>query len=97
MKDQWLWIAVGAIVLMNIIAFALMGIDKNRAQKGKWRVPEKTLFLVTALFGGLGGTLGMFLFRHKTKHWYFRVFFPLFLLLQAAAIIFYFVKIRGIA
>ena len=97
MKDQWLWIAAGAIVLMNIIAFALMGIDKNRAQKGKWRVPEKTLFLATALFGGLGGTLGMFLFRHKTKHWYFRVFFPLFLLLQAAAIIFYFVKIRGIA
>ncbi|MBR6704025.1 MAG: DUF1294 domain-containing protein, partial [Lachnospiraceae bacterium] len=46
---------------------------------------------------GLGGTLGMFLFRHKTKHWYFRVFFPLFLLLQAAAIVYYFVKIRGIA
>lgn len=96
MKDQWFWIALGAIALMNIIAFALMGIDKNRAQKGKWRVPEKTLFLFTALFGGLGGTLGMFFFRHKTKHWYFRVFFPLFLLLQAGAIAYYFLKIRGI-
>ena len=96
MKDQWLWIVLVAIALMNIIAFALMGIDKNRAQKGKWRVPEKTLFLFTALFGGLGGTLGMFFFRHKTKHWYFRVFFPLFLLLQAGAIAYYFLKIRGI-
>ena len=84
-----------------------MALDRGRRDRthehhclrphGKWRVPEKTLFLATALFGGLGGTLGMFLFRHKTKHWYFRVFFPLFLLLQAAAIVYYFVKIRGIA
>jgi len=45
-------------------------------------VPEKTLFLVTALFGGLGGTLGMYFFRHKTKHWYFKFGFPALLVVQ---------------
>lgn len=77
-------IAVVAIVLlvMNIVAFALMAIDKQRAKKGAWRIREKTLFLATGLFGGLGGTLGMFLLRHKTKHWYFRLGFPALLVLQ---------------
>ena len=77
-------IAVVAIVLlvMNIVAFALMAIDKQRARKGAWRIKEKTLFLATGLFGGLGGTLGMFLLRHKTKHWYFRLGFPALLVLQ---------------
>ena len=42
-----------------------------KAKAGAWRIPEKTLFLATALFGGFGGTLGMTFFRHKTKHWYF--------------------------
>ena len=84
--ELWQKILIAVMIVMNLLAFCLMGYDKSRAQKGKWRVPEKTLFLATALFGGLGGTLGMFLFRHKTKHWYFRVFFPLFLLIQAAAV-----------
>ena len=97
MKEPWLWAAAALIVFMNLLSFALMGIDKGRARKDKWRISEKTLFLVTALFGGLGGTLGMFLFHHKTRHWYFRLFFPLFLLLQAAAIAYYFLKIRGIS
>jgi uncharacterized membrane protein YsdA (DUF1294 family) len=61
-----------------------MGIDKLKAKRGSWRVPEKTLFLVTALFGALGGTLGMRLFRHKTKHWYFKYGFPLLLVVQIA-------------
>ena len=55
-------------------------------QLPKWkqrRVPERTLFLSAALFGAFGGTLGMFVFRHKTRHWYFRVFFPLLMILQA--------------
>jgi uncharacterized membrane protein YsdA (DUF1294 family) len=61
-----------------------MGHDKRCARQGKWRVPEKTLFLATALFGGLGGVLGMKVFHHKTKHWYFRIFFPVLLVLQLA-------------
>lgn len=71
-----------AIAMMNVLAFALMGIDKHRAKAGKWRIKEATLFLVTGLFGGLGGTLGMFAFRHKTKHWYFKLGFPTLLVVQ---------------
>ncbi|MBQ7304791.1 MAG: DUF1294 domain-containing protein [Clostridia bacterium] len=71
-----------AIAVMNVLAFALMGIDKHRAKAGKWRIKEATLFLVTGLFGGLGGTLGMFAFRHKTKHWYFKLGFPTLLVVQ---------------
>ncbi len=71
-------------VIMNLAAFFTMRYDKRCAGKGKWRVPEKTLFLLAGLFGALGGTAGMFVFRHKTKHWYFRVFFPLMLVVQAA-------------
>ena len=74
--------ALAVVVVMNIVSFALMGHDKKCARQGKWRVPEKALFLVTACFGGLGGVLGMKVFRHKTRHWYFRVFFPLLLIVQ---------------
>ena len=70
------------LTVMNLLAFALMGIDKMKAKRGSWRIPEKTLFLVTALFGGLGGTLGMKVFRHKTKHWYFKWGFPALLVVQ---------------
>ena len=83
MDKKTIILAVLAIIaIMNIAAFALMGHDKKCARLGKWRVPEKMLFLVTACFGGLGGVLGMKVFRHKTRHWYFRVFFPLLLIVQ---------------
>ena len=72
------------LLVINVLAFALMGIDKLKAKAGAWRIPEKTLFLVTALFGGLGGTLGMTFFRHKTKHWYFKLGFPALLVIQIA-------------
>lgn len=72
---------------MNIAAFVLMGLDKARAKKGAWRIPEATLLLVTALMGGLGGTAGMFFFRHKTKHWYFRIGFPLLLAAQIVLLV----------
>ena len=72
-----------AVLIMNVVGFFLMGHDKQCAKKGRRRVPEKVLFLVAALFGAFGGTLGMYVFRHKTKHWYFKVFFPLMLLAQA--------------
>ena len=70
------------LAVMNILSFTLMAMDKKAARKGKWRVPERTLFLFTALFGGLGGVLGMQVFRHKTKHWYFKLGFPLLLIVQ---------------
>ena len=73
--------ALVVLVITNLISFCLMGHDKKCARQGKWRVPEKTLFLTTACFGGLGGVLGMKVFHHKTKHWYFRVFFPVLLMM----------------
>ena len=77
--------ALAVLIVMNLVSFALMGIDKRRAQRGAWRISEKALFLTTACFGGLGGVMGMHLFHHKTKHWYFRVFFPVMLVVQIAA------------
>ncbi len=77
-------IAAAVLAVLNLISFGLMAYDKRCARAGKWRVPEKTLFLAAACFGGLGGVLGMTICRHKTKHWYFRVFFPLMLAVQIA-------------
>jgi len=80
-------IALLAVTLvMSLVSFGLMYHDKQCAKKGKRRVPEKVLFLFAALFGALGGTAGMWLFRHKTKHWYFKVFFPVMLLIQAGIV-----------
>lgn len=80
-------IVIGVLLIMNIISFALMGIDKKRAKEHAWRIPEKTLFLSAILLGGLGANLGMQLFRHKTKHWYFVIFMPLILIVQLALLL----------
>ena len=77
-------IALAVIAVMNVVSFALMGIDKRRAQRGAWRISERALFMTTACFGGLGGVLGMKVFHHKTQHWDFRLFFPVLLVLQIA-------------
>ena len=71
---------------INLVAFCAMGMDKRRARKKKWRIKERTLFLFVLLGGGLGGTLGMHKFRHKTKHWYFRFGFPAIMLLEYAGL-----------
>ncbi len=83
-KQMIFFAALAFAAIMNIASFALMAHDKRCARLGKRRVPEKRLFLVTACFGGLGGVLGMKTLRHKTKHWYFCVFFPLMLAAQLA-------------
>jgi uncharacterized membrane protein YsdA (DUF1294 family) len=59
-----------------------MGIDKRRARKNAFRVPEATLFSVAFVGGSIGSILGMIIFRHKTKHWYFTLGMPLVLVLQ---------------
>lgn len=87
MKGTILIVAAIVLVVMNVVAFLLMSVDKQRAKRGAWRIPEKTLFLATGLFGGLGGTLGMFLLRHKTKHWYFRYGFPAMLAVQIVLLV----------
>lgn len=70
------------LVIINLVAFAMMGIDKYKAKKRAWRIPEATLFLLVIFGGSIGGILGMFLFHHKTRHWYFLYGFPLILILQ---------------
>jgi uncharacterized membrane protein YsdA (DUF1294 family) len=73
-------------LLWSAAAFIAMGADKRKARKGRWRIPEATLFLLALLGGALGGTLGMHLFHHKTRHWYFRWGLPLILLCQIALV-----------
>ena len=69
-------------IIMNLVTFILYGADKAKAKKGKWRIPEKTLLLFAACFGGLGAFLGMKVFRHKTKHTSFRILVPVCMIIQ---------------
>lgn len=80
-------IAAAVYILCNLICFILMGCDKSRARKNIWRISERALFISCICFGGIGGVLGMRVFRHKTKHWYFRLFFPLIMVLQIILIL----------
>ena len=72
------------LAVRSVFLFAMMGIDKGKARRGTWRIPEKTLFVFALLGGAVGGTAGMFLFRHKTKHLSFRLLFPLLAAAQLA-------------
>lgn len=56
------------LIIINIIGFFAMAIDKSKARRGAWRIPEKTLFLLSFIGGSLGTLTGMYVFRHKTKH-----------------------------
>lgn len=58
---------------VSVVTFGAYGIDKVKAMSGAWRIPEKVLLLLSLLGGGVGGFLGMQLFHHKTRHWYFTV------------------------
>ena len=82
LKQNWFPWAAAYLLVMNLIGFALMGADKRRARRHAWRISEKTLFLAAILGGSLGAWVGMYAFRHKTKHWYFVVGMPLILALQ---------------
>ena len=77
--EKWMILYLAVI---NLIGFWLMGDDKRRARKHQWRIPEKTLFLAALLGGSLGAILGMYTFRHKTRHWYFVVGLPGILAVQ---------------
>ncbi len=74
-------------VLITVIAFALMGIDKRKAKKGAFRISEASLFVTALLGGSIGSMAGMLVFHHKTNHWYFQAFMPLIALLQMLAVL----------
>lgn len=77
------WCAVWSVAL-----FIMMGADKHCARRGMRRIAEKRLFAVAALGGAFGGVLGMYAFRHKTRHWYFRVGFAVLVIVQLAAVVY---------
>mgnify|MGYP002587331823 FL=1 len=76
------------LAVMNVLGVAVMWSDKRRARLHRWRIPEKVLFGVSLLGGSAGTWAGMYLFRHKTRHWYFVVGMPLILVCQAALAIY---------
>ena len=81
-------IVIGYILVMNVAAFFLMRADKKRAVRHAYRISERTLFLSSLLGGSIGSWAGMYVFRHKTRHWYFVVGMPLILLLHVAIVLF---------
>lgn len=85
-------IIIGYLVVMNIVGIAVMGIDKSKAKRGAWRIKEATLFGVSIIGGSIGTLLGMYMFRHKTKHIYFVIGMPLILILHIALAVFLFTK-----
>lgn len=77
------------LIIINLIGFLIMYIDKQKAKKGNWRIPEKTIFLVTLLGGGIGTISGMYAFRHKTQKMNFVIGLPVITILEIIAIIYF--------
>ena len=75
-------IAIVYLFVINVITFLIYGIDKQKAKKDKWRVPERVLFLFSFLGGSIGALSGMKVFRHKTQKWKFKIGIPFILILQ---------------
>lgn len=72
------------LIAVNVLAFILYGLDKKRARNREWRISEKTLIGIAVIGGSIGAILGMHIFHHKTRHWYFRYGLPLILIMQGA-------------
>lgn len=76
------------LLIINLIGFYMMWSDKRKARKGKWRIPEQTLFIVTALGGGIGTIAGMYKFRHKTQKLKFIIGLPTLMILEIALVLY---------
>ena len=81
------------LLIINALGFLLMLVDKYKAKKNKWRIPEKTLMLVAALGGSIGSLIGMYTVRHKTQHLKFTLGIPLILALPASGAVFLMTKL----
>lgn len=75
------------ISVINLISFIAMGVDKYKAKKRAWRIPESTLFVLAIIGGSIGSIAGMHLFHHKTRHWYFLYGMPTILIIQIILIL----------
>lgn len=80
------------LIIINIVAFLAMWIDKEKAKKNKWRISESALFVLAILGGSIGGITGMYTFRHKTKKKRFTIGFPAILIIE---ILLYFLYFKG--
>lgn len=87
-------IAIGYVVLINILTWILFGIDKWKAKRNKWRIPEATLLFFAAIGGSFGALCGMYFFHHKTKHKKFFIGVPVILLLQIAVIVYIYSNLK---
>ena len=76
-------------ICINILGFFIMWLDKRKAKKGAWRIPEKTLFIITALGGGIGTIAGMYTFKHKTQKIQFVIGLPFITILEIVTIIYF--------
>ncbi|MDD6340447.1 MAG: DUF1294 domain-containing protein [Butyrivibrio sp.] len=83
------------LIAINIILLAVMGIDKLKAIRHKWRIPEKTLFLLCIAGGSVGGNLGMYLFHHKLRKPAFKTGFPIILAVHLIVALFAVIRLRG--
>ena len=79
-------IALTCMLVMSIVGFSAMGIDKSKARRNAWRIPEKTLLMIAFLGGGAGVWLGMKVFHHKTLHLTFKYWVPCVCLLELIAV-----------
>ena len=84
---MWIKLLIFYLLIINALGFILMLVDKIKAKKNLWRIPEATLFLVAAIGGSIGSLFGMYTFRHKTKHIKFIVGMPLILAAQIIAVV----------
>lgn len=80
------------IIAINIITFLVYGVDKLKAKKGWWRIPEATLLMLAVIGGSIGAWCGIMVFRHKTKHLKFKIGVPLIFILQFALLVYVYVK-----
>lgn len=79
---DWRILLAVYLAAANLAGFAIMGIDKRRAVRRAWRVSEASLFFTALIGGSLGSVIGMYTFRHKTRHWYFVVGMPVIFVIQ---------------
>ena len=82
-------IAVIYLIVINILGFLVMGLDKHKAKMAERRIPENTLFMFTILGGGIGTIAGMYVFHHKTKKMKFKVGMPLILILEILIFVYF--------
>ena len=86
------WIIIYYLLVINAVAFFVYGIDKLKARKDWWRIPEAILLLLAAIGGSIGAWLGMKVWHHKTMHKKFRYGLPLIILLQLSAVLYFLVR-----